>query len=324
VGGLAAFVLFGGLAAVGVTLWMGDARSIAALSSAAIAAPIVATLAAAFVETTPIRLNDNVSVPATAALVLWSFTFVDDAALRAAAELAAGRVLPALAINLGVAALGYAARTVTVAGAIAGAVIGLVIYVGAGAAGWTMLLASFLFAAVTTRVGGRRKAEAGIAESRGGRRGPGNALANTGLAAYAAGLSLGLPDPALAHLAMTAALVTSASDTVASEIGKAWGRTTWLLTSFRRVPPGTTGAISVEGTAAGVASAGALAGLAAALGLMPAAWIVLVVMAATVASLVEGLLGATLERSGMLNNDALNFVNAGLGAGLALLGAVWL
>jgi uncharacterized protein (TIGR00297 family) len=117
---------------------------------------------------------------------------------------------------------------------------------------------------------------------------------------------------------MVAALVTSASDSVASEIGKAWGRTTWALAGLRRVRPGTSGAVSLEGTLAGIAAALALAALAVALGLMPSRWIATVVLAATVASLVEGALGAAFEARGTLNNDALNLINSALGAALAV------
>ena len=138
-------------------------------------------------------------------------------------------------------------------GAVIGAAIGLAVFVGTGWQGWLMLLAAFLAAAIATRAGFRRKAAAGIAEERGGRRGPGNAIANTGIAAWAALLSAGVADASIARLAMVAALVTSASDTVASEVGKAWGRTTWLVTGFRRVTPGTSGAVSLEGTLGGIA-----------------------------------------------------------------------
>ena len=62
----------------------------------------------------------------------------------------------------------------------------------------------------------------------------------------------------------------------------------------------------------------ALATLGYALGLIPAAWIAAVVIAATIASLVEGALGATLEARGTLNNDALNLINSALGVALAL------
>ena len=47
-----------------------------------------------------------------------------------------------------------------------------------------------------------------------------------------------------------------------------------------------------------------------------------VVIAATIASMVESALGATLEGPGILDNHALNFMNSAIGAGLALAGRV--
>jgi uncharacterized membrane protein len=81
------------------------------------------------------------------------------------------------------------------------------------------------------------------------------------------------------------------------------------------------GAISREGTAAGIAAAALLAGLGVLLRLIPLAAVPAVVVAATVASLAESALGATLEGPGILDNHTLNFVNSALGAGVALL--VW-
>ena len=314
-GGLAAFVLSGWLAGTGLAAWNAGVET---ATWWILIAPAIAAIVAGFVETVPIRLNDNISVPASAALALWSLSLVAEDVARGAVPVWTTRLMPALVLNTGVAAAGYFARTVTVSGAVTGAVIGIAVYLGTGWEGWTLLFASFLGTALATFAGFRQKARAGIAEERGGRRGPGNAIANTGVAAWAALLCLGATQPSLAKLAMVAALVTSASDSVASEIGKAWGRTTWVLAGLRRVRPGTSGAVSLEGTLAGIAAALALAALAVALGLMPSRWIAPVVLAATVASLVEGALGAAFEARGTLNNDALNLINSALGAALAL------
>jgi uncharacterized protein (TIGR00297 family) len=314
-GGLAAFVLAGWLAGSGLAAWNAGVET---ATWWILIAPGIAAIVAGLVETVPIRLNDNISVPASAALALWSLSLVVEDVARGAVPVWTTRLMPALVLNVGVAAAGYFARTVTVAGAVTGAVIGIAVYLGTGWEGWTLLFASFLGTALATFAGFRQKARAGIAEERGGRRGPGNAIANTGVAAWAALLCLGVTQPSLAKLAMVAALVTSASDSVASEIGKAWGRTTWVLAGLRRVRPGTSGAVSLEGTLAGIAAALALAALAVALGLMPSRWILTVVLAATVASLVEGALGAAFEARGTLNNDALNLINSALGAALAV------
>ena len=167
-------------------------------------------------------------------------------------------------------------------------------------------------------MGWARKKALGIAEARGGRRGAGNAIANCGVAAAAAIAAVTTPFRSQALVAMVAALTAGGSDTVASEIGKAWGRATFLPPTFRRAAPGTPGAMSLEGTAAGVASALALAAVGAALGLVPASSVVIVVAAATAGALVESALGATLEGPGILNNDVLNFLNTAVAAAVAI------
>jgi uncharacterized protein (TIGR00297 family) len=311
--GFAAFVIAASLASVGLLVWTaGDTLSIPLWWA------VAASLVAGFVETVPIRLDDNLSVPATAAFVLWSSTLIDPQVVAARGPAIAAAAAVALTANGAVALMGLLARTVTPAGALTGLIIGTVIVLGGGWAAWGLLLATFIVASVCTRVGAARKAAAGIAEDRGGRRGPGNAIANTGLAAWACAVAIGLPDPSLALLACVAALATAGSDTVASEIGKAYGRSTWLVTSWRRVAPGTTGAVSLEGTAAGIVSAAGLAALGAWGGLVPWLAVPLVTLAATVASLAEGALGTTLEARGILNNDTLNFVNSAIGASIAV------
>ena len=107
-----------------------------------------------------------------------------------------------------------------------GAVIGTAIAVTTGWPGWALLLATFLAASISSRLGLRRKTLLGIAEERGGRRGAGNAIANTGFATAAALLSVLSIERDLALLAFVAALAAGGSDTIASEIGKAWGRRT--------------------------------------------------------------------------------------------------
>jgi len=46
-----------------------------------------------------------------------------------------------------------------------------------------------------------------------------------------------------------------------------------------------------------------------------------VIVAANAASIVEGVIGATMEARGMLTNDVVNFVNSAMGAGVAML--IW-
>ena len=283
-----------------------------------VGAPILAAVVAAAAETVPIRLDDNVSVPITAGTTLWAMSLLSEDLVVSFALGLPPALLVAGPANIAVAAAGYAARTVTVSGAVIGALIGTTIFLAAGWQGWTLLMACFLSAAVTSRMGWRRKALLGIEQERGGRRGAGNAIANTGIAVVAALLASLTYGKEAGLIAMTAALVAGASDTVASEIGKAWGTRTWALLPPRPVRAGTVGAMSFEGTAAGLAGAAMLAGFALALGLVSRGALLPIVIGAALGSLAESLLGAALEAPGVLNNDVLNLINTAVAAYVAV------
>ena len=318
VAGTLAFAVSGAAAGVALALWTRPAIAPRPSLAFASVAPALAAIAAALVETIPVRLDDNVSVPFAAALVLWAAALVDPASWAASRATLMATLPLALGVNALVAYLGFRARTVSLSGMLGGAVVGLVIFACGGGAAWALLFVTFATATIASRLGLSRKARLGIAEEKGGRRGAGNAFANCGVAAIAAVLTVASPYPIEALLGLAAALTAGGSDTVASEIGKAWGRRTFLVTSLRLVPPGTPGAMSLEGTAAGIVSAVMLAAIGIALGLAPSATLVPIVLAATVGALAESALGATLEPAGILNNDMLNFINTGVAAVVVL------
>jgi len=317
-GGSLAFVVAGGLAGVGLCLWTRPAISPLPPVAFALGAPVLAAIAAAGVESMRIRLDDNVSVPIAAAIALGGLALVDGPSLEAARAWLPHSLLVATLVNVPIATLGWRAGSVTVTGAVVGAAIGIAVFAFAGWTGWVLLFSSFVAATLSTRLGLKRKSVLGIAEERGGRRGPGNAIANTGLAAFAAILAVLSPHRDGALLVMVTALVAGASDTVASEIGKAWGTRTYLFPMFTRVRPGTPGAISLEGTGAGLVSALALSALALWLGLISGNGLWYATAGATVGSFVESSLGATLESSGTLDNHTLNFINTALSAACAV------
>ena len=314
IAGSAAFVVAGAAAGSLLAWWCRDVVIPPPYAWFSTAGPIVAALVAAGVETARIRLDDNLSVPLSAAAVLWALSFVNEELLFAAIGAAPPILAVALPLNTLVAWAGYVSRSVGLSGAVTGALIGTIVFVCTGWSGWLMLIAAFLCAAITSRVGLRRKTLLGIEEERGGRRSAGNAIANTGIAAIAAFIAAVSYAHTGALIALTAALTAGASDTIASEMGKAFARRTWSIVPPRPVAPGTPGAMSFEGTAAGLIGAAALAALAMALGLIPSYALAPVVAGAMAGSLVESLLAATLEGPGILDNDSLNLINTAVAA----------
>jgi uncharacterized protein (TIGR00297 family) len=128
-------------------------------------------------------------------------------------------------------------------------------------------------------------------------------------AAYAPAILLALP---------LAALAEAAADTVSSEIGQILGGQPRMITTLRRVEPGTDGGISLIGTLVGVAAAAIIAAIGAwALG-GGAALFWISAAGGVFGLFFDSLLGATLERRGWLNNDAVNFLSTASAAAFAL------
>jgi len=125
---------------------------------------------------------------------------------------------------------------------------------------------------------------------------------------------------ALLKLGFAASFAAKLADTCGSEIGKRWGRHTVLITSLQPVPPGTEGAISVEGTAASLLGSAVMATLMLRLGLLSdgASWL-LVTLVGLVATLLESWIGAELQqRWRWLTNELVNAIQTLLAAVLAM------
>ncbi len=163
-------------------------------------------------------------------------------------------------------------------GTLAALAVGAAVTLGAGWRALAVLLAFFLSASLLTPGGGRRRAV--------------QVLANGGVAAVAALLSIQQP---AWRLAFVGALAAAAADTWATEIGGRSRRPPRLLTTGRQVAPGTSGGVTWLGTAGGAGGAAFVAGAAAALRLVPWGSALPVALAGVVAGVVDSLLGATVQ-----------------------------
>jgi len=226
-------------------------------------------------------------------------------------------------------------KLLTPAGYLHAWLLGVIIWGCMGWRGYSVVMVYFLLGSAVTRLGMARKQAAGIAEGRSGRRGPenvwGSALTAAVCALALAALQLGGTAPLrevwlpLLSLAYVSSLSTKLSDTTASEVGKAYGRRTFLITTLKPVPPGTEGAVSLEGTLAGIGGSALIAATAWGIGLIPAWGMVVCLIAALLATTGESLIGATLQNQfPWLTNEVVNIINTTLGAILALiLGYTW-
>lgn len=231
-------------------------------------------------------------------------------------------------------------------------VLGILIFGCLGWRGYAVMMVYFLVGSGVTRLGMAEKTAAGIAEKRSGARGPENVWGSAFVATicaigfwmlkvwnYRELMQVGghvekLPYqwaivlPPLLLLAYTASIATKLSDTAASEVGKAYGKRTFLITTLKPVPPGTEGAVSLEGTIAGIIASFLIAIVAWGLGMIPhqsPTGIIICMVAAFVATNLESVIGATIqEKYDWLTNELVNVLNTAIGAATAIiLGLLW-
>jgi uncharacterized protein (TIGR00297 family) len=234
-------------------------------------------------------------------------------------------ILMALAANAVLGLLAFWRGAVSRSGLIGGVIVGTAILACGGWGAWALLCGFFVFGSAATRLGYARKARAGLAQDDQGRRGSKHALANCGTAL---GLSVAIalfPGQAgLLGLGIAAAFATALSDTLGSEVGQLYGRTPFLPTTFRRVAPGTEGAISLEGTLAGVAGSLVMGAIGWITGIYGIIGLGLVAIGAFVGTLVESYVGAIWGQDARIGNETMNFLNTVVGAAVGMALAVTL
>lgn len=203
------------------------------------------------------------------------------------------RIIAGLLLAAAIAIAARAARSLTTSGALAATLVGTV----AVAAGWSwgaLLIAYFISSSALSHVG--RTAKTIRTRSVVGKSGARDAVqvfANGGVFALAALVGIVQHD-AVWLAAGAGALAASAADTWGTEIGTLYGGTPISIVTLRRVPPGTSGGVSVIGTVASILGACFVAVLAFALrwGERPA---IFALVGGIAGALADSLLGATVQ-----------------------------
>jgi len=221
-------------------------------------------------------------------------------------------------------------KLLTPAGIVHAWILGVLVWGCLGWQGYAVVVFYFVVGSGITRVGMAQKEAAGIAEKRSGARGPENVWGSalTGALCAIGSLLIPLFLPAaesrwlvpLLLLGYVASFSTKLADTCSSEIGKAYGQRTFLITTLQPVPRGTEGAVSLEGTLAGVAASVAIALVGWGVELIPLWQVVICVVAAFIGTNIESVIGATLQsRFAWLTNEVVNILNTLIGAIAAVL-----
>jgi uncharacterized protein (TIGR00297 family) len=239
--------------------------------------------------------------------------------------------LTGFGLNAGLLAIATLApkKLLTPTGLLHAGALGVILWGTLGWRGYGVMMFYFLAGSAVTRIGMAEKEALGIAEKRSGARGAGNVWGSALISAFCAlgvyfatwngsvGAQALVP---LLQLGYVASIGTKLADTCGTEIGQAYGRRTFLITTLQSVPRGTEGAVSLEGTAAGIIGSTAIATLAWAVGLISPVGIGICAIAAFIATNIESLIGATIEgKVGWLTHDVVNILNTLIGAIVAIL-----
>lgn len=218
-----------------------------------------------------------------------------------------------LACALAAAAV-YRLGVLTAHGAAATFLIGVFIWQFRGLE-WLVVLASFFVAgAAATRWRYAYKERVGVAERRKGKRSIENVIGSS----YAPLLFVLFSSP----LGFLASVAAAMADNLASEVGVLSKRVR-IITTLKKVPPGTDGGVSLFGEFVALLGAAAIAALAPLLGVTSPAAMVLVTISGFAGSQFDSLLGATVERRGLVGKTEVN-VAATLFGGLFALGLAYL
>jgi len=214
-------------------------------------------------------------------------------------------------------------KLLTLSGIINAWILGVLIWGSLGWQGYLIVGFYFLVGSGVTRIKIKQKEAEGIAEKRSGARGAENVWGSALIAAFCALGILIFKDSYIQSLLMLGYIAnfsTKLSDTTASEIGKAYGKSTFLITTLKPVPRGTEGAVSLEGTLAGIFASLIISLLGFAVNLINFQGVIISVIAAFIATTMESLIGATLQaKITWLSNELVNIINTLIGAICAIM-----
>ncbi|NJE55328.1 TIGR00297 family protein [Thermococcus sp. 21S9] len=207
-------------------------------------------------------------------------------------------------------------------GAVSASLLGLAVIELGGIYPFLALLAFVVLGVLATKYRYDEKRKKGVAQSNGGVRSWGNVIGN-GLAVVLFLLLEKLSMMDTFWAATFSAIATVNGDTLASELGKVFGRKPRLITNLKPARPGTNGAISLAGELFALLGCLVIALFALPLTAHKTQMFLAVVLGGFIGVNLDSLIGATLENKGVTDNNSTNFLASLLG-GLAGAGIFYL
>ena len=230
-------------------------------------------------------------------------------------------IVAAIGVSIVLSLLAYKTELLTKSGCIAALIVGSAIGI-MGSLSWLLLLIVFtLLGFAATLFGLSKKREKGLQEGTHGERTYLNVIGVAVPCLVFAVLNMATADTYYHQMMIgyISTIAVAAADTTASEIGTR-DEKVYLITNFKRVPPGTDGGISLLGTEMCILASVVVTVI---------GWgvinlslldieIVLPMIAGVAGCMLDSVLGATLERRGIINKYSNNCITGILGAAIAV------
>lgn len=274
---------------------------------------VIGAVTGSLFESIPSEIDKNISVPLGAGMTMWIF---EEFRYWVPPE----KMVVALAFSFFLGVLAYRAKIADVSALLSAALLGVLIIVFSGLSWFLLLLTFFILGGGFTRYKYAYKESIGIAQAKDGIRSYENVFSNSA-AALALAVAYGVfPEHGLPIIyAYMGTVATATGDTLASEIGTTAKGRPRMITTLKLSEPGADGAVSMLGEFAAILGSAVIGILAYLLGVSDN--FILTVIITTAGGFfgtnIDSLLGATLQKRGVLSNSGVNFAATFAGAGIS-------
>ena len=275
---------------------------------------VIGAITGALLESITVE-EDNIIIPFGSAMTMWLFyTF--------SYNVDTWYLVQVLIVAFVLGYLAYRARIADISAMLSATLLGVVIIISSNVWWFFILLTFFLLGGLFTRYKYEYKLAHGIAEARGGVRGYKNVFSNS-LAALSLAMMYKISafDPFI-MAAFLGSIATATGDTLASEIGQTYKGDPIMITTLKKVDPGTDGGISGLGELAALFGAGVIALLSLMIIKDDLNLVFAVLAGGLIGTNIDSVLGATFQQKGYLSNNGVNLVATTIGATIS--GSIYL
>lgn len=277
---------------------------------------IIGAFIGSLFESIPSKINANASIYLGALISMWALFLLDYQTPWSETALAA-------LFSVVLAFLAYRYKIADVSALFSAAVLGILIILFTNLWWFVLLVAFFILGGGFTKYKFKQKKAAGLAESKTGIRSYENVFSNSIWALIIAVLYGALtlyPDwswlTAPLVFAYVGTVATATGDTMASEIGVTSKGPTYMITNFRKAKVGEDGGVSLLGEFACLVGSVIIGIMAFTFGMIDTLWLSLLVavVGGFLGTNIDSVLGAVLQKRGILTNSGVNVLSTLSGA----------